>query len=968
MNKVRKRLFSMALALVMLLVLVPYTAVPARAAGPVITLQPKDQYAYSNTQSVAFSVEAQGKGLKFQWYVIDGKDGVTTATQPRPYYLLGHVKSTENRSTMILEMYAGVNWSNAGTKVYCEVTDSDGKTTTSSQATAHIRPMLLKDEPADVYAAEGTECTLPCYFTGVDLTFQWYILRPGKIRYEPVEGTLGKSQSYPFTMSEDYNTARMYCVATDRWGNTTRSRTALIQMTAPMRTNSIHMTFPAPALDGKLGVPEVTTEDETFTVKNVTAWKSVDGYTYSYFQRGLCYSFEATLVPKNGYRFDNPVGISAVSSDGFSGATVLKALSPKEIRVEVKYYAGLKFMYYPQDALWAQAAGQEVQACAKAYANNGKLYYRLYKENGTFVEGNTSGAFNIAAQTTAQGYYIEAADLLDGTVATTKTFKGKVFQVGVKAKKELVITKEPDDIGLNDVGLYESHGIDMTADGEYPLTYALYDAETDELVDAGETTLFAPADREGSYYVVVTDADKNTVKSRTFKVYHLQRNPIDEVRIYVEEPVGGAKAKIVFLDENEEIISLKDDNGAFDYPEYALYQMTYYGLFGDDKVIEVFETGKDYRMEFNFSVRDAYYKLEDGADAGTAWRFTENTKFYVNGKEAKVSYVSSHNAGVSIKFTALDPATVPQKLEELRFTFTEPLDGQDNTPPDVAVTVDGAELIGEASDLYWERESYAYMTHVAYIANFAHFHAAETYRFTATFRAKDGYRFSKGTEAYAVGKVSGENYCLNYNLAEGVLTVTARYTLPAPTPYSSKGSTLFFESNGGTPVDPITAEPGTTVSEPTMPIRRDHRFAGWFRDEELQERFRFEDEIMPKLDTTLYAKWIENEVEILRLTVNGSEDLTNIEGGNMSFQADVKMSEEEFNSVWVVVACYNADGQMLHLSSMQGKKNSDGTYTFTAKIKEPREVARVSILILNKEEGVPISDLFSLVNFTAPED
>ena len=63
MNKVRKRLFSMALALVMLLVLVPYTAVPARAAGPVITLQPKDQYAYSNTQCVAFSVEAQGKGL-----------------------------------------------------------------------------------------------------------------------------------------------------------------------------------------------------------------------------------------------------------------------------------------------------------------------------------------------------------------------------------------------------------------------------------------------------------------------------------------------------------------------------------------------------------------------------------------------------------------------------------------------------------------------------------------------------------------------------------------------------------------------------------------------------------------------------------------------------------------------------------------------------------------------------------------
>ncbi len=950
----------------MLLALVPYTAVPARAAGPVITLQPTDQYASLNTESVVFTVEAQGDGLKFHWFITDGKDGVTLDKPPRRYTLLGHVKSTANRSTMTLEMYAGVNWSMAGSRVYCEVIDSAGNTTTSNTATAHIRPKMVQDEPKDVTAAEGTSSKVTCFFVGQGLTYQWYILRPGSTRYEALEGALARTQSYPFTMSEEFSTARMYCEVTDRWGNTARSRVSVIRMTAPIRTNSLGLTFTAPVLTEALGTPAVT-PDDTCAVKSVTAWRAEGGDASPTFQRGVCYSFEATLVPRDNYRFDNPVGVSAVSSDGFSGYTVLKALSPKELRVQIKYYAGLDFMYWPQGTLWAQAAGETVQACAKAYANNGRLYYALYRANGEHVETNYTGVFTITAQDSLQGYYINAADTVDGTAALTRVREGSLFYVGVKAKKELAITKQPDDVGLDDLGMSVGTGIEFQAEGESPLSYQLFDAETDELLDFSDAMLTAPADREGSYYAVVTDGNGDSLQTRTFRVYLRQRNPIDEVHIRVETPVGGADEKIVFLDENEEIVPIHDEYGTFilDYPQGQLYELTYFSLEGV-KVPDKFVTGREYSMVFQFSVRDPYYTLAEGADDGSAWRFTGDTKFYVNGKEAQVQFVSSHNAGIRVSFTALDPAEVPQKLDSLSFTFTEPQDGWENTPPDVAVTGPGAELIGEASDLYWERENTSVMTHVELIGGFARFHAGETYRFTATFRAGEGYRFTRAVTASAIGNADGEDHCLYWSLEDGVLTVTARYKLPDPAPYSPDGSTLFFESNGGTPVYPITAPAGSALTEPKMPTRRDRRFAGWFRDEELQERFNFES--MPYRDTTLYAKWIENEIEILRLTVNGSQELTDIPAGRLSFQADVKMSAEEAASVWVVVACYDANGRLLHLSTMTMRKSSDGTYTCTAVIDEKRDVARVSILILNREANVPASDILTLVSSTIPED
>lgn len=74
---------------------------------------------------------------------------------------------------------------------------------------------------------------------------------------------------------------------------------------------------------------------------------------------------------------------------------------------------------------------------------------------------------------------------------------------------------------------------------------------------------------------------------------------------------------------------------------------------------------------------------------------------------------------------------------------------------------------------------------------------------------------------------------------------------PSPTKY-----TITFDSNGGSPVSPITESAGTPITEP-IPSRSGYYFGGWYRDRYLTQKFTFN--TMPSYDLILYAKWIEDK-------------------------------------------------------------------------------------------------------------
>jgi len=87
--------------------------------------------------------------------------------------------------------------------------------------------------------------------------------------------------------------------------------------------------------------------------------------------------------------------------------------------------------------------------------------------------------------------------------------------------------------------------------------------------------------------------------------------------------------------------------------------------------------------------------------------------------------------------------------------------------------------------------------------------------------------------------------------------------------------TLFFEENGGDPVADIVRVGGSFIGTLPTPIRNGYTFAGWYADEALTVPF--DAKLMPKENTTVYAKWTANEYELI-LHVNGGNAWTDTEG------------------------------------------------------------------------------------------
>ena len=69
--------------------------------------------------------------------------------------------------------------------------------------------------------------------------------------------------------------------------------------------------------------------------------------------------------------------------------------------------------------------------------------------------------------------------------------------------------------------------------------------------------------------------------------------------------------------------------------------------------------------------------------------------------------------------------------------------------------------------------------------------------------------------------------------------------------------TVTFETSGGSAVDPVTVDAGSTVSKPADPARSGYAFDGWYKDSTLQTPWNFANDTVTA-DTKIYAKWTAN--------------------------------------------------------------------------------------------------------------
>ena len=196
------------------------TAAASLLAAPVvfaITKEPESMTAEAGT-SVTFKVEATGEGLTYQWY-----------------YAKAGSKSFKALSGKTTEKYTlKLSETNAGRQVYCIVTDANGNTLQSKTVTASLpaEPVefAITKDPESVTAEAGTKVTFKVEATGEGLTYQWYYANAGSKSFKALSGKT--AATYSFTLSETNAGRRVYCIVTDKNGNTLQSETASASLPA----------------------------------------------------------------------------------------------------------------------------------------------------------------------------------------------------------------------------------------------------------------------------------------------------------------------------------------------------------------------------------------------------------------------------------------------------------------------------------------------------------------------------------------------------------------------------------------------------------------------------------------------------------------------------------------------------------------------------------------------------------------
>ena len=103
-------------------------------------------------------------------------------------------------------------------------------------------------------------------------------------------------------------------------------------------------------------------------------------------------------------------------------------------------------------------------------------------------------------------------------------------------------------------------------------------------------------------------------------------------------------------------------------------------------------------------------------------------------------------------------------------------------------------------------------------------------------------------ESEVTVEMAKDGYAIN-----GGSAITVENTIP-------EASTVTFDSKGGSSVEPIKVEYGSTITLPEAPTKEGYSFGGWFIDETFTDEFTESTEV--KEDINLYAQWTVNQYTI----------------------------------------------------------------------------------------------------------
>ena len=174
--------------------------------GPVITKQPSD-VVVDLGERFSVTVNAEGKGLTYQWYYKNNGGTVFAESSFRSKsYAMKMADYCHNR------------------QIYCVITDENGNSVQTETVTIKA-PVTITKQPASVQTEIGNKFSISVKALGDGLTYQWYYKNAGGKNF--AESSF-KGKSYAMKMADYCHNRQVYCVITDQYGNSVTTETVTI--------------------------------------------------------------------------------------------------------------------------------------------------------------------------------------------------------------------------------------------------------------------------------------------------------------------------------------------------------------------------------------------------------------------------------------------------------------------------------------------------------------------------------------------------------------------------------------------------------------------------------------------------------------------------------------------------------------------------------------------------------------------
>ena len=206
-----RRVFAVMLCICLSLM----CATNALASILMITQQPQSVAAPEGETAIV-TVKVKGEGLKYEWWHAPAGSQVFAKDESQ----------TTNQYQLVM------NPTHHGDQVYCIVSDKyNHAAQTKTAALYWMQPVVITAQPQDVYAYAGDTFSVSIEATGEELTYAWWFANAGSEEFAQGSET---DPVYELEMNETRAGRRLYCVVTDKYGQTQQSQTVTAHMKAPL--------------------------------------------------------------------------------------------------------------------------------------------------------------------------------------------------------------------------------------------------------------------------------------------------------------------------------------------------------------------------------------------------------------------------------------------------------------------------------------------------------------------------------------------------------------------------------------------------------------------------------------------------------------------------------------------------------------------------------------------------------------